>query len=220
MADKPDSKPFDLEANQDEIALFELREEVRKILPPVSEIAQLAALISHGHPIGLQTWETYAGHAIYLWEVSFQKREDWIAKQAHMKLLRAKAEKAEAEAKFPKPKKFPVFVDEFLLLTLPEKRPEDRMKLFRDLIRLNIRVGKQYSGQGGSVIPFERIPETTDSELTQTIDRLRQRGYDEDGFKFAFQSLRQFADFQAKKNRQKRSKAGADAKWKKQPPEK
>ncbi len=61
---------------------------------------------------------------------------------------------------------------------------------------------------------------TTDAEVTEAIARVRQRGYDEDGFKFAFQSLRQFAEFEAKENRQKRSKAGADAKWKKQPPEK
>ncbi|HTA95932.1 MAG TPA: hypothetical protein VK769_07390 [Verrucomicrobiae bacterium] len=219
MADKPDSKPFDLEANQDEIALFELREEVRKILPPVSEIAQLAALISHGHPIGLQTWETYAGHAIYLWEVSFQKREDWIAKQAHMKLLRRKAEAKEAEEKFPMPKKYPVGLDDFLKFALPKKRPENRMKLYRESIRVSIRHSRCFQ-PSGNVIPFESIPIPTDDEVAATIAHHRATGFDEFQYRHCVGALQNFAAWDEKQNLKKRAQSGAAGKWKENPPKK
>ena len=211
--------PFDLEKNRDEIALFELREEVRKILPPVSEIAQLAALLSHGHPLGLQSWETYAQHAINLWGICHEQRQHWIEKQAHMKLLCAKAEAAEAEGKFPKPKKFPVNLDGFLRLTLPDKRSEDRMKLFREYIRGSIRVSKMYQSPP-NVIPIEHVPETTDTEIAQAIDSVRQRGYNEYQFKDSFEFLQRFAESKKIENRKKRAQAGGVAKSKKQPPKK
>ena len=207
-------KPFDLEANQDEIALFEFRDEARKNLPPVSEIAQLAALISHGHPIGLQTWETYAAHAIQLWEAAYQKREDWINRQARIKLLRRKAEIAEAEVKFPKPKKFPVSLDDFLKLALPRKRPEDRMKLHRDLVRRDMHISRQFH-PSGSVIPLARIPIPTDEEVAQSIARHRATGFDEFQYTVCVAGLRNFAEWQEKENLKKRAQDAGKASAKK-----
>jgi hypothetical protein len=187
-----DSKPYDPEAWRDEAELCELRIEARKNLPPVSEIAKLAALLSPGHPLGLQTWEIYAQHAINLWSVCYQQRQDWIEKQAQMELRRRKAEIAEAEANFPKPKKFPVSLDEFLKLALPDKRTEDRLKLWRDLLRENIRSNKQYPGTG-SAIPLERIPLTTDAEVADCIARQRKRGFDEFQYPSGLTYLRNYA---------------------------
>ena len=137
-----------------------------------------------------------------------------------MKLLRTKAEAAEAAAKFPKPKKFPVSLDEFLLLSLPNKRTEDRMKLYRESIRLSMRHTRCYQGTGGSVIPIEKIPIPSDEEVALVIQRHRATGFNEDQFQHCLISLRHFADWEQKQNQKKRGKAGAAGKWKKQPPEK
>ena len=95
------------------------------------------------------------------------------------------------------------------------------MKLFRDCVRESIRVRKQYPNpQGGSVISLSSIPETTEKEVKEEIEANRARGYDEENFTAACEFLSLFAARHAKESRQKRARAGADAKWKKRRPQK
>ncbi len=219
MATDADSKPYDFEKSQDELALFEFREELEKILPPVSEIAQLAALLSHGRPFDSQSGEIFSTSAINLWEWCHQKRKDWINKQANMKLLRRKAEEKEAEQNFPKPKIYPVSFEEFLRLSLPKKRPEDRMKIYRESIRVSMRHGKCFH-PSGNVLPIEKIPETTDEEIAAVISHHKATGFDEIQYQYCLEALRNFAEWSGKENRKKRAKSGADGKWNEAPPKK
>jgi hypothetical protein len=186
-----DSKPYDSEAWRDENALFGLREEIEKNIPPVSEIAHLAALLTHGGPAAFQNPEVAARQAVEVWAACSRQRAAWIDGLARRKLMREK-EEAKLNA-LGQPKKFPISLDEFLQLALPDNRTEDRLKLWRDYLRENIRFCKQYPGTGGSVIPYERIPPTTDDEVADCIARHRKRGFDESQYSNSLTFLRNYA---------------------------
>ena len=193
-----DSKPYDSEAWRDEVALLEIREQVEKSIPPVSEIAHLAALLTPGNPAAFQNPADAARQAAELWAVCSQQRKTWIDGLACRQLIRAK-ESAKHNA-LPQPKKFPVGFDEFLKLALPNKRLEDRMKLFRDMLRARIRNSKCYVGTGGSVIPIERIPVTTDAEVVEAIAKIRAKGFDEDQYTLNLTTLRNSAAYIERQN--------------------
>lgn len=182
---------FDLEANQDEIALFGLREEVEKNIPPVSEIAHLAALLTHGNPVVFQNPTGAARHAAELWAACSRQRAAWIDDLARRKLMRDK-EEAKQNA-LGMPKTFPVPFADFLIHALPKKRLEDREKLYRDMLRASIRHSKCYPGTGGSVIPIKQIPLTTDAEVADCMARHRKTGFDEFQYVHCLLGFRNYA---------------------------
>ena len=55
------------------------------------------------------------------------------------------------QIEFQVPKSYPVGLDDFLKFALPRKRPEDRMKLYRENIRASLRHDRCYPGTSGSV---------------------------------------------------------------------
>jgi len=103
--------------------------------------------------------------------------------------------------------KFPIGLDEWLRRILPKKRPEDRMKIFREWRRLNLRA------------KFNREP--TDQEIEEEIKMFRERKFDPSNYVFGFwDSLTDFVPVYHKENRRKRAQFAADKRWSKENREK
>jgi hypothetical protein len=177
--------------------------------PSVTDIAIIAAILSTG--------EQFSGHpnrilpetALSLWEACKEEREHRI----EFLTLRSFAQKKDTPPELlPNPKKYPVGLDEFLRLALPKKRPADRMKLYRESLRLDIRHTRSYQRLGG-VVPIESVPIPSDSEVADVIARHRETGFDESQFQPCLITLRKFADWEQRQNRKKRAKAGSAKRW-------
>lgn len=212
MTNDADSTPYDFEAGQDEFAVMEFREELEKNLPPVSEIAQLAALLSHGHPLGSQTGEIYATHAINLWEWCYQKRKDWINKQAKMKLLRAERETKANE--LPKPEKFPAKYDDIVRLVLKIKRPEKQMEFYRAYARWDLEAEDYFN------INYRKLPPPKESIADRVPGRvavMRKRKLAEMEFSEVARHLLRWHEGWSREKRARRGAKGAAQMWKKHP---
>ena len=178
-----------------------IREEIGKQVPSVTDIAMIAAILSVG-PQGNQH------PARILPETAF---ELWTSCQSILqtKFVKSADENQRSEST-PTPKKYPVKLDEFLRLALPHKRVPDRMKMFRESVRLSMKMSKQYQASG-NVIDFKHVPEPTDDEISEAIIKIRERGFDQARFRNSLITFRQFAEHIGKENRRNRAKAGAEA---------
>jgi hypothetical protein len=100
----------------------------------------------------------------------------------------------------PRKIKSPMGLDDWLRRMLPEKRPEDRMKIFREWRRLNLRT------------TLKREP--SDQEIADEIEIIR--GLDAFNYPFGFgDSLRDFVPEFHKQNRINRAQAAANKRWSK-----
>ena len=76
----------------------------------------------------------------------------------------------------PQPKNFPVSLDDALKLILPQKRHPDRMKIFREWLRENIRSGNYMEKYRPAGKTYEDTPVPTDDEVAKDIVRDRKDG--------------------------------------------
>ena len=102
----------------------------------------------------------------------------------------------------PRKIKFPIGLDEWLCRILPKKRPEDRMKIFREWRRVNLRA------------KFKREP--TDQELEEEIKLIREQKFGPGNYTFGYaDSLSDFVPEFHKQNRIKRAQNAATERWSK-----
>jgi hypothetical protein len=93
-------------------------------------------------------------------------------------------------------------LEEWLCRILTEKRAEDRMKIFREWRRLNLRIG------------FKKEP--TDQELEEEIKFIRERKFGPGNYTFGYaDSLIDFVPEFHKQNRIKRARTAATKRWSK-----
>jgi len=100
----------------------------------------------------------------------------------------------------PRPLKFPAKLSSVLRFLLPKKRPEDRMKIYREFVR-------------GSLLLSKGI-KPTDDEVAASINAIAEKKFqsiDQVNMLGAF-LLRFAADYEAY-NRKKRARAGALKRW-------
>lgn len=166
-----------------------------KQLPPTSEIAQLAVLLAQGIPDAKRNHDLLARQAISIWLICNYHRKEWneflLDKSGQWRPL-LKTPQFKELVNLPEPKSFPVGLDECLKLALPAKRPEDRMKVFREFLRHN---GK------------------SDTEIIQEIEYFRAQGFDEEWYK-QMHLVRLYARILGRENRSKRAQAGGRARKK------
>ena len=166
-----------------------------KQLPPTSEIARLAVLLAHGIPMAKRNPHKLAGQAIGIWLTCHKLRNEWneflMDKSGQWRPL-LKTPQFKEIVKLPEPDSFPVGLDECLKLALPAKRPEDRMKVFRELLRHN---GK------------------SDTEIIREIEYYRAHGFDEESYKM-MHLVRLYSRILGRENRTKRAQAGGLARKK------
>lgn len=187
------------------------RSEIEAHFPSTSEIAHIAALLAIGRERDSDFFnETVAKDAIQLWHQCSLEREDKIHDLA---LERYQIYHA---VRPPKPEKYPVSFEDFLKYVFPHKRPEDRMKIYREFKRYELR----YQGQflpTGEIIPVEKVPEPSDDEVAKAIEERRMVGYNgEHNFNRAFRALKRFYEGYSAELRQERAKKGAAARKEKQ----
>lgn len=104
----------------------------------------------------------------------------------------------------PRPiKTFPAPLPRVLRFLLPNKRPEDRMKIYREFVR-----GSLYGNKG--------VP-PTDDEVTEAINEVASEGIKtkEHVERLADWIHNVFLPWYTAKNLKKRAKAGAEARWEK-----
>jgi hypothetical protein len=102
----------------------------------------------------------------------------------------------------PKNRKFPVELDALLLIALPMKRLEDRMKIFREWRRTELRA--------------ELKREPTDQEVAAEIQLIRDWKFHNPNQMFRLtEALRDFVPEFEKENRRKKAQIAANAKWSK-----
>jgi DNA-directed RNA polymerase specialized sigma subunit len=102
----------------------------------------------------------------------------------------------------PKKPKFPVELDALLRVALRPKRTEDRMKIFREWRRTELRA--------------ELKREPTDQEVAAEIQLIRDRKFHTANQIFHFsESIKDFVPGFEKENRRKKAQIAAKAKWSK-----
>jgi hypothetical protein len=184
--------------------------------PSATELFHVAGLLARGTKISkskiirVQQIHSFALNAILLWEECSSLRNGMIDKTARTYLFANKALQKARE--LPAPRSYPVSLDEFLRLVMPTKRAAERMNLYREYLRLSIRVQNQYLPTG-TAIPFQTVPIPSDDEVSKLIDMLRTRQFNEEQYKnYAgwFLNTSYLKSVEAE-NRKKRAKAGAAA---------
>jgi len=203
---KPESINHDAWA--DHIAIETYRQQFSAGIPPATEIARIAAILVRGPRFDAQI---AVRQALELWQVCDAERNHWIEVLA---LRQVASDKDRAkEIAPPKAKKYPATLDEFLRIVMPKKRPEDRMKAFREYIRASMRLNRCYQ-PSESGLPYESVAIPTDNEVAENIQKLRERQFSEQQFADTAQFVLRFIPHYEREIRSKRAKSGAAGKWK------
>ncbi|MBI5773294.1 MAG: hypothetical protein HZA89_06070 [Verrucomicrobia bacterium] len=198
------------EDSQIEKELQKFRSMVSRRLPKTPVIASMAAALAHGRPITSDSLKSIAEQAIELFEICEAARKGKIDRLA----LYARA-RANAEAR-PKPKKYPVSLDEFLRLAMPDKkRPEDRMKYYREWLRGCIRTSKYLEASPMRDKEYDSVPIPSDEEVAAVIAKDIQSGFNEAAYANAYGFFTKWIPKYAAENRRERASAGAKGKLKK-----
>ena len=184
-----------------------------KILPPVAEIARLAATLAQGKSLGAADCGIAARRAIELWLACEQEREAWISEHVTLPALRelAIADDLANSGNLPAPKAFPVGYDDFLKLSLPGKRSEDRAKIGREFIRSCLRRDRCSLNFAEDENPFEKVPIPTDDDCAKAIAKLRETGLSERVYARNVLILREFAKWYGEQNVKLRNQAAGRA---------
>lgn len=206
-------------------ALFDkFSKEILDTLPKTSELAQLAATLSHGIPIESldpARSQVLAAKAMSLWLDCSQKRSDAYNRViARGDFWAEKIKKMPLDTLLnldlrPTDKKHYSF-DQLLKAALPGKRSEDRMKIYREAVRDHIRQLRTLppDWKTGNIhrTPLEEIPIPSDDEVAKEISAARANGFDDDQFKIEFFEIHRFFEKYEKENLTKRAQAGGRAK--------
>jgi hypothetical protein len=107
----------------------------------------------------------------------------------------------------PRKVKGPLTLEEWLRIILRKKRPEDRMKIFREWCRFILRVR------------FNREP--TDPEIQEEFKLIRERKFEDPNYTWSLgDSLKEFVPVFHKENSRKKAQSAAAIRWSKQNREK
>src|SRR5579859_2924206 len=100
----------------------------------------------------------------------------------------------------PRKIKLPVNLETFLRIVLPRKRPEDRMKIFREYAKMNLwtRTGREPSAEEAS------------SDFEEWCKKEFYSGFD-----WLADNLKEFVPRYSAENRKKRAKIAASRRWSK-----
>jgi hypothetical protein len=196
------------EARTDHITIEAYRQQFSATIPPVTEIARIAAILTRGPRFDAQT---AARQALELWQACDKERNHWIEGLALRQVATDKDRAKQSEP--PKAKKYPATLDEFLRIVMRKKRPEDRMKVFRESIRASIRLNRCYQ-PSGNVLSYDSLPIPTDDEVAENIQKIRERQFNEQQFADTAQFVWRFMPYYERETRSKRGKSGAAGKWK------
>jgi hypothetical protein len=123
----------------DPVRLMEKKKEINPSLPPLFELASLAATLAHGRQINQASAEQLADEAFELWTACYGRREKRLTQQAYREIGREY--EAARKAALPKPREYPVSFDEFLRLVIGGKDKADRLKIYRDYVKHMIWIG-------------------------------------------------------------------------------
>jgi len=104
----------------------------------------------------------------------------------------------------PRKIKFPVELDEFLRLVLLKKRPENRLKIYREHLRTDL------AQDGNTVI------HRTENEVIALIKEKRIRKFNEQQYECAAEMLLNFLPRHEAENRKKRAQVAAAKRWSKE----
>jgi hypothetical protein len=193
--------------------------------PSVSEIAQIAAILTNRNPINYTHPSTVANQAIELWEACGSMRK---AKIREIVLMRIETEKNMQDFKelkpihVPMPKKYPVDFDEFLRLTVGGRHKAHRLKIYRDYSRDMIWLGHvrghQYKNNTavmtGSEAEKLAEPATLD-EVDDWIKHDKKTSIETEGI--YTMRARAFLEWRAKQPAERARKA-ANKRWNKENP--
>jgi len=167
------------------------QKEVAQKMPPVLEIARLAAMLAAGNQITKQSARVFAAQAIELWE----KCKDERAKRIDVLAIYARAAALKAEKrKLPRPKSFPASLDDFLRCMMPGTRAEDRAKFHREYARQMFR---------------DKVP--TDDEVADCVAREKKEEISAYIYEMRADDFRRWLKEYKTANRQRRAQAGANA---------
>lgn len=176
---------------EDLLEMQNFRSQVTDHVPPVAEIAMIAATLVAGRDVKPQNLLFVANQAIALWQECAKARElevDRLALYARASTI------GEAKSALLRPKKFPVALDEFLKCMMPRKRPEDRAKFHREYVR-------------------QHFPEKSPSEdeVAKVVEQEKGEKISENLFYYRAADFRQWLKGYESANRRKRAQAGAEA---------
>ena len=175
--------------------------EVSSRVIPTSEIAKLAAILAHGRDItNPQSLAFISTQSIALWEEcdkARNKRIEMLAIYARSRAIKA------ARDKLPRPQNFPASLEEVLKILMPKKRPEDRMKCYREYLfdtieRRNVVTGIK------SEIP-------ADQEVAKWIAENKKDGFIYAAYDYLAEEFHKWLPKYEAKNRRIKAKAGAEA---------
>lgn len=127
-------------------------------------------------------------------------------------ILRFAATINDKAPKTQKPFKFPLGFDELLRWLMRKKRPEDRMRLIRGYLRDTMRTERYMTKYFGSGQP---VPETTDEETAALLSDWKSKLFDEYQCAMIADFFRRWLAQHETQIRQKRAKAAAAERWKK-----
>ena len=166
--------------NNNFLRLQELMEHFNKIVPSPTELALIAATLAHGRV----DKSDLAQEAIALWNACDYVRARDIETKAEMRL---NSEKEKPTPLIPKPSKFPVPLDEFLRLALPDAKKTFRQEKFLNYLDYDLRIGRiharVYPPDGTNKIEWKEAdslePSTTSKERAAQWNELEQNGIQE-----------------------------------------
>jgi len=119
-------------------------------------------------------------------------------------------------AKRRKPFNFPLTFNELLRYLMPQKRPEDRMRFFREYTVSNIITEKWFQAGMQDNGSLAKIPRPTDDEISQILNRLKARTFEErDAELILTEVFTPWFIQHTRGIRKKRAKAAAAGRWKK-----
>lgn len=164
--------------------------------PTTEQIANLAAALQQADPGA--TYSSSISSAIQLWRA---------CKDELSKLWEETNTPPTPDEELPKPKGFPVPLEEFLRLALVEKRPEDRMPIFKFYLAKHLK-------EEASTVPYPFRSHTgpTDHEVETAVRRFREDGIDEAWFKEHLRPFRNVVPEYSKLRLGERARKGAQAK--------
>ena len=166
--------------NNNFLRLQELMEHFNKIVPSPTELAMIAATLAHGRV----DKSDLAQEAIALWNACNYARSRDVETKAEMRL---NSEKEKPTPLIPKPSKFPVPLDEFLRLALPDAKKTFRQEKFLNYLDYDLRIGRiharVYPPDGTNKIEWKEAdslePSTTSKERAAQWNELEQNGIQE-----------------------------------------
>jgi hypothetical protein len=176
-------------------------------VPPVAEIAKIAAVLASKFDIrNPHDLKFVAGQSIALWE------QCEAARKSRIDILAMYARAEAWQNELPKPKSYPVKLDDFLKLLMPQKRVEDRMSFYREYLTHSIRVVNHMRNNADAVhTSIDSTPTPSGEEVSKCIAQIRERQFSRASYPNSASDFLRWLSQNEGIARHKRAQAGAAA---------